>query len=469
MAKLFELVVSKGTFINKRGTVGANTGFTYANDMRGLSLSGTSGDDVTFTEVVTGVKTIIFGIKKAADSKIFLDAAADKLEITGGNISGTGLTQNYVDNVDTNAVGDNVYHFVIAEFSAGIDFDTNVKIEPSSLIYLSDKIVLHDSILTAQERAKEYSSFLNLSGLGSELFPKYGVWGKASDLSNVPDILAAYNFTEGGRETDVSGNGGNGVHGGSPLLTLAGKKLNGIDDKIALFIDAGLAATVKTVVFRIKLDTTTEQILEGGANDKLILASAGTLTYTDYDNAFINGVDTNTVVAGQWMNIVVTSSTAVDNATATLGLNDTTFGAFEIEDLKFYSEEWTLAQAQAYHNSFAKRVVVRETFVYTPVSDSPSGIPRGYYIENGTFTVAEDSTSKYILCGASGDISLSGVGLDSYFENGWIKQIDGDLSGDAEDTVDNATNVAYAGGKITFTMTTGQKLRNVIITEAEEQ
>lgn len=195
--KLYELILSKGTFIERiTKTVGANTGFSYYRGEKGLSLKGNSGNTVIFTQVVAGIKTILFGIKKNVDSKIFLDNVTDKLEITGGNVSGTGLTQCYVDGVDTDVVGSNQYHFVVAEFSAGITFATNVKIAPSSLIYLADKIVFYDSLLTVQERSDAYKKFLYAVPMHHETYPKSLPEQKPTDLSRYQDrgLLLAYNM-----------------------------------------------------------------------------------------------------------------------------------------------------------------------------------------------------------------------------------------------------------------------------------
>lgn len=80
----------------------------------------------------------------------------------------------------------------------------------------------------------------------------------------------------------------------------------------------------------------------------------------------------------------------------------------------------------------------------------------------GTFSNAEDATGVHLRCVTNGTISTV-VDLDDFIGNGYILRADGDLSGDAGDTVAAATNIAYANGRITLTMTAGQKIYNLTI------
>ena len=225
----------------------------------------------------------------------------------------------------------------------------------------------------------------------------------------------------------------------------------------------GNIGNIKSIAFRIKPDSTTEKLMEGAANDKLIHINAGTLTYPEFDNGYVNGVETNVIVADKWQNVTITSSTNVDFSACSLALNNTTVGNFEIEDLRFFTDEKSANWATQYHNQFAKRLVLIETLDYTPVG---SKLPNECKIESGTFSIAEDSTSKYILCDGDGAINYSGIDLSNYKGNGYIKQLDGDLGGDIRGVVDDAINVNFANNKLTLTMTNGQKIRNIIIQEA---
>jgi hypothetical protein len=108
---------------------------------------------------------------------------------------------------------------------------------------------------------------------------------------------------------------------------------------------------IKSIGLWINLDTTTEQILEGSANDKLIHASTGTLTYTDFDNAYIDNVDTNTITTG-WHCVVITSTTDVDMSAVTLALNNTSYGKFQCAKVTFWSEDVSTKTRNEYYANF---------------------------------------------------------------------------------------------------------------------
>ncbi len=87
-----------------------------------------------------------------------------------------------------------------------------------------------------------------------------------------------------------------------------------------------------------------------------------------------------------------------------------------------------------------------------------------YSIDSGSFRCKEDSTGKYLESVTSGAISFQGVELSSLTGNGYIRNLQGDLSGDEGGTVAAASAVAWAGNILTLTMTAGQKLRGITIT-----
>lgn len=100
----------------------------------------------------------------------------------------------------------------------------------------------------------------------------------------------------------------------------------------------GNIGNLRTVAMWVKLDSTTEPIFEGDPNAHLIHASAGTLTYPDWDNAYVNGEDTDTI-GTEWSFIVVTSSTNVNCTYIELGLNNTTYGDLFISEVILFNRE----------------------------------------------------------------------------------------------------------------------------------
>ena len=132
--------------------------------------------------------------------------------------------------------------------------------------------------------------------------------------------------------------------------------------------------------------------------------------------------------------------------------------------IKFWSNEFTEAEAIDYHNSFIKTI-----FIETFKDDAVGNFPSNWKIDSGTFVIAEDSTSKYISCTGNGTITFSGLGFSGYNGNGFIKKLTGDLVSDEGGTVDAATNVSFTNSRLTLTMTSGQKVRDIVIKTGERQ
>ncbi len=364
------------------------------------------------------------------------------------SVADSGTVRNYLNGVlvETTTPTDDVTFQYIGNYSAkNRDFFGYI-----------GKVGLCNHVFTEKERSNSYRDFLASSPLIEEKCPKQLPEFKPTDLGGETDLLAAYNFKEGGNDTDISGNGLSGTVSGGVVLALNGKKFNGVDGKEVL----GNIGNIKTVAFRFKPVTTTEKILEGSANDLLVYVDSGTLTYADYDNAYVDGLDKDTIVADQWQDVAIVSSTNVDNSAVTLALNNTTYGKFEIEDLRFFSEEWTEVQALSYHNQFVRRVVFRESFNYELVGAT---CPKRATVNSGSFLITEDATSKYLSCATGGNLSYNGVDLGVYKGNGWVDEVEGNIGFNANKTVDDAENLSYADGKLTVTMVVGQKLRSLSI------
>jgi len=283
------------------------------------------------------------------------------------------------------------------------------------------EIEVYNKVLTAQERAKAYERFLKASPRGVELYPKPVIpERKPTDLSRYVDtgLCLAHNMipSSGNLLVDTSNQNAPGAIDGATEI-LEGLSFDGKDDSVAINLSLALAATIKTICFRIKLASTTEMILDGDNTGSLVIdANAGTLQYPAYDNAFIDGVDTDTIFADQWTDVVITSSTAVDNNTPTLGRTTAaafTYGKFEIADLQYWSKEFTLQDAEDYHNSFVKPVLNTIPSVYDPVGSTwPFGCVKG----TGSFVVdeltAQDAVLKELDVGTKFN-RVTGAGLIS--------------------------------------------------------
>jgi hypothetical protein len=476
---LHESLLTKGSYLNNITKVAATENTSFLRLNKGLCLIIDNTEAITWSETYTGIKTIVFSIYKTADTKLFIDNITDKLEINGGNVSGVGLTENYVNNVNTDAVTSNQWQHVVSEFSGGISFATNLKISSTSDIKLSHKILLFDRILASQERNKLYQDFLNAPSLGETKFNYH--YEPPRDLSYFGGLVAAYNFTPSGGKilSDLSGNGYSGDIYGA-LGWKEGMRFDGVDD----YVDLGNLGNIKSVYMVIKVATTTENIIQGQSNNNEIYVNAGTLTYPDFDNAFINGVDNNTMAADVWNDVVVTSTTNTSFSAADIGLINTTYGEFEIKELYLFDQELGLNGSIYYYNLWAKDPVIKETFKYGPVGET---LPLGWLPNyTGSWVIAEISNSddtgltpigmKYYRCSSAGIANLP-IDLDSYIDNGYCvsmlyyngtawSQVGGDQMGDV--VTDNAW-LSYANRTLSFNFSTNDRIANIIIQKGTER
>jgi hypothetical protein len=224
---------------------------------------------------------------------------------------------------------------------------------------------VYSGILPTQERNNLYNEFLQSKPKGRKIVNPIAYDRQKPTKVLTANVSHAYTFKRGS-SLDVKGT----LHGtfsGGQTPILSGRKFHGVDGKFAM----GAVGNIKGFSCRIKLDTTTEQILEGAANAKLILANAGTIEYAEFDNCYINGVDTDTITAGVWHTLEITSTTDVDMTACTLALNNASYGAFEIEELYFYTEERTLAEIVKYSNDFANQLTFKSNTLGQAVGNAP--------------------------------------------------------------------------------------------------
>lgn len=125
-------------------------------------------------------------------------------------------------------------------------------------------------------------------------------------------------------------------------------------------VEFGDMGNVKVVVFWVDLKTDTEAIFEGDPNTHLISVSAGTLSYPDFDNAYVDGVDTNTITTG-WHFLIVTSSTDVECSDAVLALNNATYGKIDCGRVEMYDAELTEKERAKLYQEFLRAAPITKT------------------------------------------------------------------------------------------------------------
>uniref|UniRef100_A0A6M3J5X6 Putative lectin/glucanase superfamily protein n=1 Tax=viral metagenome TaxID=1070528 RepID=A0A6M3J5X6_9ZZZZ len=141
---------------------------------------------------------------------------------------------------------------------------------------------------------------------------------------------------------DVVENGGSIT--GTPVIN-QGATLDGTGDKITYLTQYG----VKSIVFQIKLDSTTEDILKLSSSHS-IAASGGTLTATGLSSPtyYIGGSATQTI-GTSWVWVAISTATAFNADDIQLGYISG-YGGFEIKNLKFFTAELTAQEKLDYSN-----------------------------------------------------------------------------------------------------------------------
>ena len=441
MSKVFESLVN-GSLLDPIGgnngtlTAGVSRGFVQTDKGLALEMDGAN------TKVVYGdienIKSIGLWINLDTTTEQILEGSAnDKLiHASTGTLTYTDFDNAYIDNVDTNTITTG-WHCVVITSTTDVDMSA-VTLALNNTSYgkfQCAKVTFWSEDVSTKTRNEYYANFLASSQIGQ---PKRGFsLDKPKDLSDEIGLVAGYNMTldEDGTGADLVGNALDITFSGGFLPTDNGIRFHGVDGKGVV----GNVGNTKSMSFRIKLDSTTEKILEGAANDKLIHASSGTMTYPEFDNAFIDGIDSNAITAGQWTNVVIVSSTNVDMSAVTIALNNATYGDFEMADLRFYSTQLTLANAITLHNSFILPTLV-ETF-----DEGASGVaklPQDWISGTGTYKISQVNQSdtlpafpdgiklydKYLECTVAGTIAtLSGQAFGTW-EWDMLKGADGNAS-----------------------------------------
>jgi len=165
MAKIFELDFRKGTLIdnvskNQSTFTKGNGNFKKTEKGYSIYFDGlTTKIDSNIT--LSDVKTIVLFIKPTDNTTLLLDNGSDKLEITGNNYSGTGLTENYVNNVNSDVAIFNQFQMVESQFSSGINFLTDLEILCDNKTFIS-RVICFDHLLSTVERNNLYNEFLNI-------------------------------------------------------------------------------------------------------------------------------------------------------------------------------------------------------------------------------------------------------------------------------------------------------------------
>lgn len=515
MSKIAKIIINKNSLREIFTSVNpVNTNGIFKQTDKGHAIYLDNTADLDGYGVFSNVKTIVFAIRPFGNTKLFLDNNSDKLEINGGNYSGTGLTENTVfinSETDTDAASFNQWQMVISEFNGGINFATDLEIDPTSNIYLGYEIIMYDHILTQIEKNNLYQEFLNSKPLGAT--KRNFHYPKPTDLSNEAGLVAAYNMIpSNGELVDISGNGYTGVIEG-PLSTKDGIKYDGIDDYVVE--NTVIGEDFKTIVFSLSSDTgishTSSAVILSNKNVNVpiivkgdvsgtfpdetisLTTSSVVITYikdivpsdilfnlilrwngTSYD-FWINGIQ-RTTYQGATSHHPIISNIAFALCKRLIS-SALPFGS-EMTDFRIYSRSWTDQEIIDYNNKHAKQVTFIDDFKYEP-ADGTNILPHGWTPGTGSFKISELMSdisqgliigTKTLECTSGGNISHQ-YKKDDYIDGGNLKMnyYNGSSWINVDTDVDNAIStyswLSFSGNKMIYTLSIGDKITNIKYTK----
>jgi hypothetical protein len=271
---------------------------------------------------------------------------------------------------------------------------------------------------------------------------------------------------------DISGNLKNGVVTNC-INTKDGIMLMGVNSKVVF----GNIGVVKSVSFRFKPLSATCKIMEKAANSGLIYNNSGTLVAADFANIYINGTVGTGLTVNQWHNVCLTSASDVTFSACTLGLNNATYGAFEIADLRFHNRTLNVQETKDYNNLFVRPVLVCD--FSQDSADRQVKTPVGWIKGTGAGKIGEltsvVSTSlpkgkKYFEFTTAGTMSIS-ISLDAYIGNGYVDYdyYNGSVWSHRSGLLTAPViGIAYTASKITMTGTNiGDRFTNLVIRQGQ--
>lgn len=125
------------------------------------------------------------------------------------------------------------------------------------------------------------------------------------------------------------------------LFTGNALSFDGVND----YVDVGNPnISLKTLVFWINLDSTTEQVINLTSSQS-VLISSGTITLNGTWSGsviYVNNVATSTISASNYNRVVITTTSAINVDDLEFGRIGSDYGAFKMSDVQIWNSTWSL-------------------------------------------------------------------------------------------------------------------------------
>lgn len=302
---------------------------TVINSVRGKALDFDGTDDkFTITQYSNeSVKTVVFWVNPDTTTEQFidLDGGSNYIHVSSGTLTATGFTSptEYVNGTASDSMTADTWQMVAVT--------TGTAITPSSIKLATDNSNYGDCSLKNLMMFERALSATEISDI---------YYGTTFDYEK--DEKNAYDCSEiNPQDLSFRGNAKNGTGTG---LTAAANivqegghiaiQFNGSDEKV----DFGDAGEIRSIEMWVKPATTTEELVLVDTG-KDIMIDSGTVTYTGLTatNTFVNGVDTDTMVAGEWQHLVCVINADTDANNLELANDGTNYGQIDVSSFRTFS------------------------------------------------------------------------------------------------------------------------------------
>jgi len=176
-------------------------------------------------------------------------------------------------------------------------------------------------------------------------------------------------------------------------------RLDGTDDKITI---GAIDGTIKTVVMKVYLATTTEQLLDFDSGTNYLDATSGTLAVASCADEvlYVDGSATATITTG-WHTVAFTTATGITVSNLQVGTDNTNFGQIDVAELSLFTRALSTTEISDIHEDKVFDHI--NSLVYwndcSTFGTQPNLAPATYGTLNGT-TTGIDATN--IVRGVSG-------------------------------------------------------------------
>lgn len=466
----------------------------------------------TFRDSISNVLGIPSGggtFKKTSKGYAYYLESGDSISYTGLSFDlidliteckGIGILRITIGAINNDIVlTDNIWSFEKDTFA--LTSQTTVTITVTSGFAYVSRIFGFDHSLTTIEETKLQEDFLRNKGTGSSIY-KNGFPIKPTDLSHLDGLVFSSNMipSSGGVLVDTSGNSNNGTINGA-ISTKNGMKSNTNIGQVSFSTPILDDSTIWTANIRINdyvLGTDIYNFIIGGSTSKNIglggtageyvffrdssttynfwNGAGNTVVVTDDELAannatlsFIsNGTNIHLYVNGVDKGYVTPNTTQLYVERVINGYNGNNLGCLiELQDFQIWNRILTIQEIKNYHNQFVKPVIL-EDFSSEPVFL----FPREWIKDSGIHLVYEDTTgNRWLQCNTNGiakflykDTLLGTASIDYYNGSVWVTVTD-----TLENLISTYAWLSYDGTYLIFTLTSGQRIDNVIINNGIKQ